>query len=224
MTINPVLMTIRSKKLGVLMRDARLVLGKSQEECARAMGVSPGTLERYEMGEHSPSLPELEMLAYYLEIPLEHFWGNERLKRDGKLRYDPEQIKTLRQRMIGALMRKVRTEQGKELAEVAQAAGLPAERLQAYEMGEQAVPLPELEVLLRVLHGSLRDFQDQHGPVGSWFTQQRVLKDFMNLDPEIQGFVCKPINRPYLELAVRLSEMSVERLRAVAEGLLEITL
>ena len=41
---------------------------------------------------------------------------------------------------------------------------------------------------------------------------------------ELQGFVCKPINRPYLELAVRLSEMSVEKLRGVAEGLLEITL
>jgi hypothetical protein len=41
---------------------------------------------------------------------------------------------------------------------------------------------------------------------------------------ELQSFVVKPINQPYLELAQRLSEMSVEKLRAVAEGLLEITL
>jgi len=40
---------------------------------------------------------------------------------------------------------------------------------------------------------------------------------------EMQVFVSKPINRPYLELAIRLSEMSVDRLRSVAEGLLEIT-
>ena len=31
MTINPVLMTIRTKKLGLLMRDARQVLNKSVE-------------------------------------------------------------------------------------------------------------------------------------------------------------------------------------------------
>ena len=40
----------------------------------------------------------------------------------------------------------------------------------------------------------------------------------------MQQFVSKPVNQPYLELAQRLSEMSVERLRSVAEGLLEITL
>jgi len=38
------------------------------------------------------------------------------------------------------------------------------------------------------------------------------------------AFVLKPINLPYLELAKRLSEMSVDKLRDVAEGLLEITL
>jgi hypothetical protein len=41
---------------------------------------------------------------------------------------------------------------------------------------------------------------------------------------DLQTFVSKPINRPYLELAQRLSEMSVDKLRSVAEGLLEITL
>ncbi len=225
MTINPVLMTIRTKKLGLLMRDARQALNKSVEECAKAIGVSPAVLESYEIGERSPSLPEIEMLAYYLEIPLEHFWGNERLKHESRLdAYDPEKIKALRQRMIGAMLKKVRLERGKELNEVAEAANVPAERLQAYETGAQAVPLPELEVLLQVLSASVRDFQDQRGPVGGWFAQQKALQDFMNLEPEMQGFVSKPVNRPYLELAVRLSEMSVDRLRGVAEGLLEITL
>ena len=55
--------------------------------------------------------------------------------------------------------------------------------------------------------------------VGLAFTALEELE--MPLD--LQVFVSKPINRPYLELAIRLSEMSVDRLRAVAEGLLEIT-
>jgi hypothetical protein len=44
------------------------------------------------------------------------------------------------------------------------------------------------------------------------------------LPVELQDFVSKPINRPYLEIAHRLSEMPADQLRAVAEGLLAITL
>ena len=40
----------------------------------------------------------------------------------------------------------------------------------------------------------------------------------------MQAFLCQVVNRPYLELAMKLSEMSKERLRSVAEGLLDITL
>jgi len=60
--------------------------------------------------------------------------------------------------------------------------------------------------------------------VGKWITQQAVVREVLELPPDLQAFVCLPVNRPYIELARRLSEMSVEKLRAVAEGLLEITL
>ena len=66
MTINPILKIIRAKKLGVLIRDAREKSGKSMEECAKAMGLSADELKAVEFGERSPSLPELEILAYYL--------------------------------------------------------------------------------------------------------------------------------------------------------------
>jgi transcriptional regulator with XRE-family HTH domain len=226
MTINPILKTIRTKKLGVLMRDARLASGKSLEECAQAIGVPSATLEAYEYGERPPSLPELEMFAYFLQIPLEHFWGSETLKKDGRFaqKINPEQVKGLRQRVIGALIRKTRLEAGLSEDALAEEAGLSAERLVSYELGEASVPLPELESLAQVLNASIRDFQDRHGPAGAWFLQQRALQDFSDLPPELQAFVCKPVNRPYLELAQRLSEMQVEKLRAVAEGLLEITL
>jgi hypothetical protein len=41
---------------------------------------------------------------------------------------------------------------------------------------------------------------------------------------ELRQFVAQPVNRPYLELARKLSHMSTEKLRSVAEDLLEITL
>jgi hypothetical protein len=54
-------------------------------------------------------------------------------------------------------------------------------------------------------------------------TQQEEIRDFLQLPDEIQAFVCKPVNRPYLELALKLSNMSTDKLRSVAEGLLDIT-
>jgi transcriptional regulator with XRE-family HTH domain len=187
--------------------------------------VSASDLEAYELGERPPSLPELEMLAFYLQIPLDHFWGNELLKGNGhEPELDPHQLRSLRQRMIGALIRKARTEAGLAFEELTEKVGIPVERLIAYEMGDEPVPLPELEVLAKAFNTSIREFQDKSGPVGSWFSRQRVLSDFQELPPELQSFASKPVNQPYIEVAKRLSEMQVEKLRSVAEVLLEITL
>jgi transcriptional regulator with XRE-family HTH domain len=41
---------------------------------------------------------------------------------------------------------------------------------------------------------------------------------------ELKEFISKPINLPFLELAMKLSRMDAKKLREIAEGLLEITL
>ncbi len=90
-------------------------------------------------------------------------------------------------------------------------------------MGERPIPLPELEGLLSLLGGQIEKVFDHSGPVGKWMLQQSAVSDFLQLSPELQEFVSKPVNRPYLELAMKLSGMSTEKLRSVAEGLLDIT-
>ncbi len=218
--------TIRAKKLGVLIRDARLSSHHSMIECAEAMGVTPEQFEAYELGDKSPSLPELEMLSLYLEIPLEHFWGFQTIaeKTKAEKKFSPEQLIRLRQRVIGVMIRQARTEVGLGLEALAAKAGLEPVQLEAYELGELSIPLPALEAIAAFLSKPVRDFQDQSGPAGTWASQRRVVEEFLEMPPDLQAFVCKPINRPYLDLAQRLSEMSVDKLRAVAEGLLEITL
>jgi hypothetical protein len=69
----------------------------------------------------------------------------------------------------------------------------------------------------------MEEFFDQKGPIGKRRAEQTAVRLFLELPPQLQEFVCKPVNKPYLVLASRLSELSVEKLRAVAEGLLEIT-
>ena len=225
MTINPVLKIIRAKKIGVLIRDARMKSGKSLEECAQAMGISAAELASMEYGERPPTLPELEILAYYLELPLEHFWQNHLLDIDGSdKQINAEEIKQIRQESIGGLLRKARTEAVLSVEELAQKVGVEPSVLQTYEDGKTAIPLPELEAITQVLNHPLSNFEDQTSQVGSYFLEQKIMREFLSLPSDLRDFIGKPINRPYLELAVRLSELKVEKLRALAEGLLEITL
>jgi transcriptional regulator with XRE-family HTH domain len=225
MTVNPILKIIRAKKLGLLMRDARVKSGKSIDDCAHAMGLSVDELTSIEYGDRPATLPELEILAYYLEVPLDHFWGNETLKIDGNVKaYNPIEIKQIRQNEIGTLIRKARIEAVLSEEELANNAGITITSLKSYEQGEVPVPLPELEILIQTLNNSMVNFEDQASPVGSWFMEQRNMREFFGLPKELQEFIGKPVNRPYLELAIKLSELKVERLRALAEGLLEITL
>jgi transcriptional regulator with XRE-family HTH domain len=225
MATHPPALTIRAKIIGTLIRDARQLKGRSLEDCAQVIGVPAGQFEAYELGDQMISLPELELAAYYLDVPLDHFWEKDPAVAPEypKEFSNREQLMRLRNRMIGAQLRQARLEASLSVEELAEQAEIDSARLQAYEWGQAAAPLPELETLCGVLQHSVREFQDQHGPVGEWNARQQALQDFLALPLELQVFVSKPVNRPYLDLAVRLSDMTVEKLRAVAEGLLEIT-
>lgn len=226
MSINPIAMTIRAKKLGVLIRDARLATRKSVEECAEALGVTSAEFEAFELGEKAPSLPMLEVLAFFLGVSLDHFWGSKAISENGSpvLNFDLEQLIRLRQRMIGALIRQARQQAEMTQEAVSEQVGISPDQLEACEMGEAELALPVLEAICAVLERPIDDFKDEHGPVGTWASQQQAVQEFLKLPEDMQAFISKPINRPYLELAQRLSEMSVDKLRAVGEGILEITL
>jgi transcriptional regulator with XRE-family HTH domain len=225
MTVNPIIKIIRAKMLGVLIRDARLKSGKEVEECAQAMGISADELLAMEFGERPPTLPELELFAYDLGIPLEHFLGRDILSQNGgEKSIDPAQVSHIRQGMIGELIQRGRSEAHLSIEEMAEKAGIGSEDLRAYEQGERPVPLPELEILAQAMNNSLDYFEDEQGPIGSWFSEEKLVHEFHNLPAELKEFISKPINRPYLEIAVRLSELKVEKLRALGEGLLDITL
>jgi transcriptional regulator with XRE-family HTH domain len=218
---------IQTKKLGDLIKDARTDSNKSIEECAKAMGIPPSKYEAYELGEKAPSLPEVEAFGFYLDIPISYFW-NQNQQHDATQEKNEigrlDHLISLRHRILGITIRKARIDAGISTDELANISDVDPKNLSAYETGSTPIPLPELEAIAVALNLSVRDFIDQHGPIGKWAIQKKAIEDFSKLPIEMQQFVSKPVNQPYLELAQRLSEMSVERLRSVAEGLLEITL
>jgi transcriptional regulator with XRE-family HTH domain len=218
--------TLRGKKLGLLIRDARMAERRSIKECADAIGIKPGLFRAYEEGRRAPSLPELEALVFFLKIPISQFWGSETVSDSPAplAHEDISRLITLRHRMIGALIRQERTNANMSIRHLSTETGISQSRLKAYELGEKTVSVPELESILAVMGSRIENFFDQSGPVGDWMTSQQAVQKFMDLPKELREFVCQPVNRPYLDLAVKLSSMSRDKLRSVAEGLLDITL
>ena len=218
--------TVRSKIVGVLIKDARQVRGLSEEACATAAGCTPEALAAFELGQSSPSLPELEMLAYALDVPLSYFWGDTVLSQrpaPKRAALPAAEVAALRQRIIGALLRQARQSARLELADVAQGVGLAPARLSAYELGQSPIPLPELEALAARLGVPMDYFLEEQGPVGEWDNTRRAFERFSQLPPELREFVSRPINESYLRLAQRLSQLPAGELRGIAASLLEIT-
>jgi transcriptional regulator with XRE-family HTH domain len=64
----------RRQILGALMQGVRAKQGKSKQDCAQAMAVTVATYTAYEQGRRDATLPELELLAYYLRVPVRLFF------------------------------------------------------------------------------------------------------------------------------------------------------
>jgi len=212
----------RAKIVGILIKDARLFAGRSHEDCAKVLGIEPSLIVRAEIGEHVLSLPDLEVLAMYLKVPLAHFWGDKVLNKPHRAEYG--ELARLRQQIIGGQLRRARVETGRTQQEVADVIKADVALVQAYETGEVAVPLFELERMGKYVGVSLDYFLDRtHGPLAEHETEQKVLQRFWGMPEEMRHFVSEPFNRSYIETALHLSKLDVNRLRSIAEGILDIT-
>ena len=221
---NPQAESLRAKILGAMLREVRMTAGRTLRETAEAIGVTPGALTAYEDGRKGISLPELELLAYFLNAPLRQFWSESAGRRKMRLDANPPALIALRQRLIAAQLRMHREASGKSVRQVAEQAGLTAARLRSFEEGDRPIPLPELEAVLGVIGRSVEDYLDHEGPVADWDTLQQAIDTVLSLPPELREFIASPASVPYVRMGQRLSTMPVDQLRNVAELLLDITL
>lgn len=215
---------LRTKILGVLLRDARLASGKSMKELGEVIGVSSGTISAVERGSNALSLPELELLSFFLGMPVEHFWTEDIVSEQPHRtqNIESDRLLALRHRTIGAMLRQARTEKNLSQKDLAQRTDISASRIRRYENGETPVPLPELEQLATVLGYNVENFADSSGPVGDWMTTQKAEAALAELPRNLREFIADPGNRPYLELAHKLSGISTDKLRGLADGLSEL--
>jgi transcriptional regulator with XRE-family HTH domain len=212
----------RAQILGNLIRDARLYASQDAHDCAQVLGISEDEYNQAETGEYPVTLPHLEVLALFLKVPMGYFWGTDQLLESKTVNY--EGMLDLRQRVIGAMIRQMRLQARETTAAFATLLDVSESDIEAYEAGSKPIPYLQLEELCRHLDVSINHFvDDQHGPLRRHQADQRLQKIFNGLDVDMQTFLANPTNVSYLETAKTLSEMDVQRLRQVAESLLEIT-
>ncbi len=226
MNKNNLLIKLRTKKLGLLIYDARLAAERSIRESADAINVSRYQFKAFENGEQSPSLPLLKELAAYLNLPLDHFWDHVALSPTASENSNDSAFNAQlndRDKEIGQFLKEKREEQDLSFEELAERTSQEVDQLIRFEVGEDPIPVPVLEILIKELGVPLKQFLEQCNGAESRETQKNQIDQFLELPADLQEFICKPVNRPYLELAARLSELSSEKLRTVAESLLEIT-
>jgi transcriptional regulator with XRE-family HTH domain len=218
-------MAVRARVLGVILRQAREAAGKSIGDLARVMGCSIARVKAYEFGDRAPTLPELELAAYYLHMPLVTFFQDGLSMRTSRHVEDPVPVIAVRQRIIGALLHQARAHMGLKLSEVSRAVGITSHMLRLFELGDRPVPVPVLERLAEELQVDLQSyFRDGWLPeMADADAQLAEFERFQSLPPDVRRFVTSPLNSGYLQVAVNMSSMSAERLRAIAEALLDIT-
>ena len=215
---------IRARMIGVLIRDARVDAGRSFDDCAAALEVEPAQIEAWEFGDLAPTLPQLEVLASYLDVPVSHFWGTRTLEQDRKSHGAQADYLALRDRMIGLLLRQAREEQGISLEALAESSGLPAPRIAQYELGELPMPIHELTVLANGVRKNLSYFLESSSYVGELLAMREEWKRFGQMPEELRRFAANPLNAGFIEIAMVLSELPAERLRRIGESMLNITM
>lgn len=214
--------TERAILLGQLMKQAREFKRRSVEECADVLQLSLDEYKQAEAGSYHLSLPDLEALAIFLDVPMGYFWGTSQLETQEDV--DFREWVTLRNRVIGVLLRQLRLKSKKSVEEIAEHLGVSAAEVEGYEAGETAVPYIYLESICRFMDASPADFLDDgRGPMGRHEARHKLAQQFERMPPEMQQFLVNPVNLSYLDTAKRISEMDVAKLRQVAENLLDIT-
>jgi transcriptional regulator with XRE-family HTH domain len=209
------------QRLIKLREQKRLRVG----EIAAILNITSNRYKMYESGIQFPSLPELEVLANLLDTPISSL-----LSYDEELNLTPamdaiqaQKFMQLRQRIIATRLRKALDDADIPRKDIASALGISSKELSSYLAGKKPIPLAMLEVFCRIAAIAMQSLFGTRGPVGHQLTQSERVAGFRQLPAELQNFIAQPINRPYVDLANRLSSLPVDKLRAIAEGLLDIT-
>ena len=216
----------RRRTIGLLIRRARELSGKTRKEVSAYLGISQAALVSMEEGKREPSLPQVEAIAYYIRMPVATLLDESASAAQATLRanIDMSEIVNLRAHIIGVRLKQARQSKGETVKQTAQAIGLTTARLNAYELGERPIPLTELEQLLAHFGLSWANLLDMGiGPLGEAQLFHHQHAQFEALPSDVREFVADPQALHYLRTAMRLRALSPEQARAAGQALVDLS-
>ncbi|NLS77590.1 MAG: helix-turn-helix transcriptional regulator [Chloroflexi bacterium] len=219
MTVNP--LAIRRKILGIALRQARMARQRTPQELADLLGRAPEQIAEVERGARDLSLPELEAVAGYLQTSAEDLLAGRAPAEtpEAPSVASAAEARRLRDRIVGATLRKARAESGRSLEELAQLGEVSAEQLAGYERGAQAPSLWEMERLAAGLGLHFPTLAPLPAPQAAPAATPAATPEAAPAAPPA-AFAADASNAPFLRLALALSRLPAESRRALAEALL----
>ena len=211
-------------EIGSRLAKAREEAGKSVKECALVLGVPLKKYKKIETGEFITSLPELEIIAYFLGImPEDILEGNPaEFEKKAASSEQLQQIMQLRHRILSATLQLARSKKNISLKGLSKISDISIARIKHYELTSAPIPLNDLTVLCNALEIPLRTLLDQSGFLAEGQKKIGNERSFHQLPVELQDFITNPENLSLLKLAIRLKETGIENLESLATGLQQL--
>lgn len=209
-------------KLGKARASNEISLARS----ARQVGVTANTINNFESGRAAPSLPQLELLAALYKTPINIFLSTDE-DFEPQPGIESEKIAAfidLRNQIIAATLKQSRSQQALTLKQLAELSGISANRLRKFESGSIPIPSPVLQTLCANLGINIQTLLSPLTPNTQPEINEAVQGyDLTSLPDELLEFAANPKNIPYLALAQRMSQLEADKIRSIAENLLELT-
>ena len=197
---------------------------QSIHNCAMILDISKVNYLKFESGEKPLSLPEIELLATYLGIPLQNLFDEGPVKDDSLIILQDEvqpQYRNLRQKMIRARMNAEKTKKGLSLEDLHQQTGIPLESLKFYENGDLPIPIHHLIKISKVLSLPMNAFFNQEIIAESGASQQKDQPNWQQEFPESDAEKRISAGEAHSPLEIAISMLPIEDQAAMAKTLLE---
>lgn len=229
---------LRAKILGLRIRQSRIAAGRSLDDCAKQLRLPQALITSWEFGKALPSRPQMQLLADYLGLSVSSFSqdgeqaappadsglsagadialeSHRQPEQKVKHKQDEQaQIVLLRQRLLGGLIRAARRKQAISAEELSGLSGIESSQLQAYEYGEQVMPMQHLQALAKALELDLADLISSAAQpalnAGEKNVGKSMDKNMMNAEQKTRGI---------MQLAEALSALPSEELQRIADAL-----
>ena len=192
---------IRNRMLGIQIKKNRFQHNQTIEQLAQLCEIPASDLETFESGQTPIPLPLFLKISEVLHLPYE--------------RIQPTEIISPVEIQVPPV---VQPEEIPQQPESEPAMASESDLLEQPITQTNASPLPQ-EPEPVVITETIPVVPDENIQI-----PVSILEDFPGISEELREFITKPVNVPFLELAMKLSRMDAKKLRDIAESLLEITL